>query len=106
MNYAVNVTPSAKRDLAEVCTWIGRDSPFQAARWYDGITRAILSLGESPRRCPRAVESEDLPVEVRSLRFKSHRILFTIGADAVYVLRVRHAARRPITTSELDFENG
>jgi hypothetical protein len=54
----------------------------------------------------RAVESEIFSEEVRQLLYgKSkniYRVLFAIRDTTVYVLYVRHSARSPLTTDDLD----
>jgi plasmid stabilization system protein ParE len=47
-----------------------------------------------PERCSLAAESPVLGHEIRHLIVGSYRVLFTVRGDAVYVLHVRHGARR------------
>ena len=46
MSWQVFLTDQAHRDLLEACTWWAENrSAEQAERWYDGLAKAILSLG-------------------------------------------------------------
>jgi len=64
------------------------------------MEEAIASLSSLPERCPLAPENARFPFEVRQLLYgrKPHvyRILFTIEGDAVKILHIRHARRRPL----------
>ena len=40
--------------------------------------------------------------EVRQTFYGVYRILYTIAADTVYVLTVRHGARRPLEPTEIE----
>lgn len=67
--------------------------------WHDGILDAILTLKQNPARCPVARESSHTKEETRVLLYgnKQHayRIFFTLRAQTVVVMSVRHAARNP-----------
>lgn len=54
-----------------------------------------------PARCPYARERMDIGADVRQFIYHSHRILFTIEMDHVYVHHVRHAAMRNLETIHL-----
>jgi plasmid stabilization system protein ParE len=68
--------------------------------WLEGLKDALDSLSQLPHRCPHAPESVVFPFEVRQLLYgrKSHqyRVLFTIDADTVIVLHIRHGRRLPL----------
>jgi len=91
--------------VASARWWAKHRSVEQAERWYAGILKAIDSLGETAARHPLARESEHFPCELRQMNFglgnrSTHRILFTIRPDAVFVLTVRHAAQDDWNTNE------
>jgi plasmid stabilization system protein ParE len=103
MTYRVIIQPVAAGGMREAFRWIARDSPRAAARWFDGLERAIETLAENPGRCPLAPESEFFEEEIRELFYGKrggvYRILFTVAGDTVSVLYVRHGARdyvRPV----------
>ena len=37
--------------------WAENRSLEQAARWYNALADAVLTLAENPQRCPRSAES-------------------------------------------------
>ena len=51
-----------------------------------------------PHRCPLAPEDDEFSFEVRQLLYGSkqhrYRILFTIHADLVVIIHIRHGRRR------------
>ncbi len=102
MNYRVEVTESAERDAHEAFAWIAADSPNNAQRWFDALFAAIQSLESFPTRCAVAPESEVVGEEIRQLLFGNYRVLFVVRDDTVFVLHVRHGARRPMVTEEID----
>lgn len=73
-------------------------------RWYNGFLDQLESLANDSERLPLAPESGDLIVPVRQmlygLRRKTHRVVFTVRADAVVVLRIRHVAQSLLSDLE------
>jgi toxin ParE1/3/4 len=60
----------------------------QADKYHDGLTATFELLADFPRAA-RLREEIDPPV--RAYRYKSHMILYDLGADdTVIILRVRH----------------
>jgi len=55
-----------------------------------------------PRRRPFARENDDVDEELRQLLYKSHRNIFSVEDDCVFIVHVRHAAMRPFTAPETD----
>ena len=70
---------------------------------------AIASLQEKPRRCSLATENEVFSEEVGQLLYgklrNRYRILFTIRADIVYVLFVRHTSQALLTEDDIGEED-
>lgn len=64
----------------------------------------ILSLQEMPGRFPVIPEAEELGLPYRSALHHSHRVIFRVDAEknTVYVVRVYHGARRPLTPEDVD----
>lgn len=98
MAYKVFFRPGARDEAIAAAGYIADQGvPETAHRWFEGLESAIASLAEMPRRCARARENEAFPeIELRQLAFKSHRLIFTIRADEVHVLHIRHAARQDL----------
>jgi plasmid stabilization system protein ParE len=101
MTYRVILQPQAEADIETAYLWKCDNAPQAAARWFAGIVEAINSLDQFPARCPLAPENEHFTQEIRQLlqgpRHDVYRILFTIQADTVHVLHVRHSAQQHLT---------
>ena len=97
MTYQVVVTDQGDAEAEDAYLWILERSPDGAARWWNGLEAAILSLEQMPTRCPLAPENEEFEEEIRELlygkRQHRYRILFTVREQTVVVLHIRHGAR-------------
>jgi plasmid stabilization system protein ParE len=106
MKYRVCIETRAIRDIDEACGWIAAQSPDAAERWFNAIEAEILSLAHFPERCPRAREAELFPYDLRQLVFgRQHgryRIIFTVRAQTVHVLHVRHGALPSMNKDEVE----
>jgi len=109
MTYKVFITSKAKLQLVSCARWWSehRDAD-QAARWLDGFEEAIASLRENPERHSLARENDfhELPFPVRQLLYSigkkpTHRAVFEIRGDTVFVVAVRHLAQDDLTSEEL-----
>ena len=107
MAYRVELTPRAAGDADSAAEFIKQFSPRAAARWFDGLLEAVLSLEEMPQRCARAPESDTLGVELRELlygrRSGLYRIVFRIDEEpepVVRVVAIRHGARESMQPEE------
>lgn len=100
--YRVILTDSARKDIQDIYTWWAKHrSGLQANQWYLAVYAAIATLTDMPSRCSLAPETELLPQGIRQLFFglgfrSTHRIVFTIEASDVIVLRVRHVAQNKL----------
>jgi len=98
MDYRIVFTSAAMdeaRVAAAYITAIG--SPRAAADWLEGIIEAVQSLRTLPHRHGLARESSRHPdAELRQVVHKSHRVIYTVQGDAVYVLHIRHTARQDL----------
>ena len=101
MAFRVEMSAQAEEDASAILNWlISQHAGDTGIRWFLALEEAITSLSKLPERCTLAPESTCFPFEVRQLLYghKPHvyRILFTIDADVVRILHIRHARRRPI----------
>ena len=96
MNYRVQIGKEAHDELAEAFWHIHDDSPANAKIWLQGLYDKIDSLESMPERCAFARENDKFEEELRQLVFHSHRIIFTIKGKTVYVMHIRHGARKEI----------
>ena len=107
MAFDLFITEPALVDIGLAADYYeGSGSRKVAERWLDGLDREIHSLANMPRSCPFAPENEDVDFELRERSYKSHRILFTIEGESVYVLRVYHMARRLLDEEGLTLGDG
>lgn len=98
MAFRVKTTVKATRDLNAILSHLLTGHAGETGvRWFEGLKEAIASLSTFPHRCPLAPENRQFPFEVRQLlygrRAHVYRILFTIQAETVVVLHVRHGRR-------------
>ena len=87
--------------------WATNHSPEQAARWFNGFIEALQSLEVNPERFALAPENDAFPCEVRQLNYglgstPTHRALYTIRPDMVFVFLIRHLAQGEIDVDDLD----
>jgi len=86
--------------------WAERRSARQAARWYAGFYKSISALKVNPERWPLSFENERFGYPIRDLLYglgsrPTHRAVFTIRADMVVVLAIRHLAQQELEPKDL-----
>jgi len=101
MTFRVELSDQAHRDAEDILAWLyGRGAGLAGADWFLGLSEALESLSSMPNRNPLALENDRFPFEVRELRYGRrphvYRLLFTVEADSVQVLHIRHARRPPL----------
>lgn len=96
MNFRIKVLRPADRDVDEIVMWLCRKRAGMpvVARWVQAYEAALDRLKAFADQQPFAPEDELVDFDVRQVHFKtrrgrSYRILFTIVADEVRVMRVR-----------------
>ena len=109
MIYRVVLSQQAAAELDATADWWSEHrSEEQAGRWYEGFSDAIWALREFPERNPVAAEDDEFPYEIRELHYglssrPTHRAVYTIIADNVLILTIRHAAQDRISPEDTDF---
>lgn len=99
MEYRVEFTNRAARDLSRLFLSIHAHESKAAARWFNGIEKAIAILSTSPNRCPVAPDSGARRL-IRHLLYgrrpNVYRVLYWVDEKrgTVFVLHIRHGARR------------
>jgi len=107
MTYLVEFTPRAVRDLEILYVEKNAAESHAAARWYNDLERAVYALASHPQRCPFAPETRRAKRKLRHLLYgkKPHiyRVLYEVDErrQAVWVLTIRHGARRKLKPSDL-----
>ena len=106
MKYAVEMTPTAERELHRAFKYIHARSPLNAVRWLRKMSKIIESLGNFPTRCGIAPESDYLGETLSQYSFKSHRIIFYVDEPGriVRILFVRHGKMRAVGEPEDDVD--
>jgi plasmid stabilization system protein ParE len=109
MAFRVEISPQAFENLGRISAYIRHRGSFESAEpWFNRIVAAIKPLRDAPQRCPLAEESRQLQAEVRLLlhgkRNRRYKIYFTIhkATGTIRVFHVRHWARKPTGTGDLD----
>ena len=107
MSSRVRFTDSASKDAENAYLWIRKRSPSAAVRWFNGLADLVESLETFPKRSSVAPESEESPEEIRQILYgkrpHSYRVLFIIRKQTIYVIHVRHGARRHLIADEIEF---
>jgi len=108
MAYRVSLASPAERDAYAAYERIREVAPMHAEKWLTRLFEAILSLEESPARCPVIAEAKELGYLARHLLYGKgrgvYRIIFHIREDEqhVRVLRIWHASRDAITAEDVE----
>jgi plasmid stabilization system protein ParE len=107
MTYRVVITARAKIQLFESALWWAEHRDLdQAARWLDAFEAAVSSLTKEPQRLPTAREDHLFDYTLRRLVFgigkkPTHRALFEVRGDVVYVRAIRHLHQDDVTPDDL-----
>jgi plasmid stabilization system protein ParE len=88
----VRITPRARADIDDIRRYLQKRSPSGARNVLRSIYSAIEFIGENPRA---AEETDEPGVRVKVVVEYPYKVFYSISADALEVLHVRHSARRP-----------
>jgi toxin ParE1/3/4 len=107
MTYRVEFADRAARDLEILYKEKNAAESHAAARWYNGLEDAVYALASYPNRCPVVPEARRVKRKLRHLLYgkKPHiyRVIYEVddGRQTVWVLHIRHGARRKLKASDL-----
>lgn len=105
MKFRVTVLPRAQQDILETYTFIAevQREPLAAARWVDGVEKAIESLSTLATRGKVIQEQEFLGAEpeLRQVLFHNHRIIYSVTGDHVEVVHIRRGTRSELKDGEV-----
>lgn len=105
MSYRVEFRPRAEHDLETLFRHFVRETPLHAAQWVSGLEEAIQSLREMPERCLAVRRFSRPAIAVRQLLYGRsphvYKVYFTIEPKTVWILHIRHGARREPARREL-----
>jgi addiction module RelE/StbE family toxin len=82
---------SASDDLAEVASYIAKDSEFYAAAIIRELIEAARSLDMFAQRGRVVPEYRDH--SIRELLVRDYRLVYEVGESVVHILRIIHGAR-------------
>jgi toxin ParE1/3/4 len=95
MAYRVEITDRALRDLASIYKRIEAQTTARAARWFDGMEKAINSLEKHPQRAPITSEDGTLRHLLYGKKPNVYRIIYALEkrTSTVHVLHIRQPGR-------------
>ena len=98
MEYVVELTDRATLNLIALDHRIHASEAMAAARWYNGLEKAVYTLENLPRRCPDAPEGKRAERPLRQLLYgkkpQIYPVLFEVDEahKVVRVLTIRHGS--------------
>ena len=110
MPFKVRLQPAAVDDLDEAFKYAAQHAPLTATRWLERFHQEIGErLSYDPNRCQLAEEDKRSDRTIRQYLFGKrpniYRVIFTVEADTVWILRIRRAQRRPLSPTQLGEPN-
>ena len=102
MAFQVELSAHATQNIEETYVWIQEQNPTAAEKLFNGIMAAIHTLKDFPHRCPKIPEQDSFTQEIRHFIYQKHRIIFTAHNTIVYILAVRHTAKKPLESEDLE----
>ena len=93
-HYEVLISDKANEDMETIYNYIVEtfNDPITAARQYDRIADAILSLEEMPERIKIMDSEPECSKGLRPLAVDNYVVIFVIKAEIVYIVRVLYSA--------------
>ncbi len=98
MAYSVELTARAERDLRQLYQSINAANSKLAAKWFNGLEAAILSLEEKPARSPVTPENKMLRHLLHPSQSYIYRVIYAIDErrHIVTVIHIRHGSQEPM----------
>jgi toxin ParE1/3/4 len=87
----------ALSDLEHIFGYLDERSPAGARKVIDAIHAAINDVAQNPLSARR---TSDPTVRVKVVSRYAYKIFYSVEADAIEILHVRHGARRPWRAEE------
>jgi hypothetical protein len=79
MSYRVEITSRASHDLDLIPEWsVDREAGDTGLGWFRGVSEAMASLSQNPRRCPPAPGSVEFPFEYDSSCTQTACLSYTV----------------------------
>lgn len=96
MEYVVNLTARAARDLEHLYEEIDAANSDTARKWYRGLKEEILSLERLPHRCSVTSENKEMRHLLYGHGHSTYRVIFRTVGKQVDVLHIRHGAKKTL----------
>lgn len=93
--YKIHLTRNGQDDLERIFFYIAADNINNAKKFILELEEKIYSLDTSPERCPYIPENIFFGTSYRHLIHGKYRVIYKIGNDSVYILRVVHGSKLP-----------
>jgi toxin ParE1/3/4 len=95
MEFLVELTDRAGRDLEAIYRYIHAESSERAFEWFNGLEAAIFNLASQPERGTRTPENPELRELLYGNKPHVYRVIYRIEkrAGKLMVLHIRHGAR-------------
>ncbi len=93
MDYKVTLSPSARRDLADIVRYISLDAPERAVEFGQFLVVKIKSLGRFPEMGKVVPEFENSII--REIVVQSYRVIYRVNHESqkIEVIRFWHGRR-------------
>jgi plasmid stabilization system protein ParE len=95
MEYRVDISRRAKRDLIEIYEFINAETSTQARDWFNRLEAVIATLKSNPSRSATTREDRTARQILYGSKPHSYRIIYDVNAkdNVVTVVHIRHGAR-------------
>lgn len=96
MEYQVDFTDRANRDLDLIYTKINAEHSVAALKWFRELKRSIDTLENLPNRCPITRKQNELRHLLFGNRPHVYRVIFRVVEEqkCVLILTIWHSARQ------------
>ena len=93
MGYALAFSPSARRDLRDIVSYISLDAPLRAVAFGQFLINSVRTLGEFPETGRIVPEIGD--PSIREVVVRNYRVIYRVdhARQRVDVVRFWHAPR-------------
>lgn len=102
MTFHVELSQRAESDLKNIYQYIREHGPADPRAWKNGLEEKLTGLEQFPEACGFAPENDFTQQEIRQALYGPFRIVFTIRAQQVFVICIRHAARQFLKGEDID----
>ena len=103
MAYRVSIAVRARHDLVLLYERINAKESPVALRWYDGLSRTLISLEDLPNRGAVTPESKQYRHLLYGHKPHIYRVIYRVWEKKkqVEILHIRHGARRAFKSGDV-----